>query len=128
MGALDVLALVLVVTRTVLSIQPATVEQYNGHGVKFTIPGQGHSRYESLRFIDVIIRNRPRPACNGPICWIFLYLLNNSCPYSEHTFVKEISPIALFMFFVIPSSFVNLQNSIEFSFLIWLKIININAN
>ena len=30
----------LVLTPTVLSIQPATVELYNGHGVKFTIPGQ----------------------------------------------------------------------------------------
>ena len=41
MGVFLLFALVpLVLTPTVLSIQPATVELYNGHGVKFTIPGQ----------------------------------------------------------------------------------------
>uniref|UniRef100_A0A8W8KD03 Beta-1,3-glucan-binding protein n=1 Tax=Magallana gigas TaxID=29159 RepID=A0A8W8KD03_MAGGI len=50
MSALGVLALVLVVTRTVLSIQPAIVEQYNGHGVKFTIPDDGNYDFVAVHY------------------------------------------------------------------------------
>jgi hypothetical protein len=42
MRALFAVVLILTVLQPILSIQPATVELYNGHGVKFTIPGQIH--------------------------------------------------------------------------------------
>ncbi|XP_048775138.2 beta-1,3-glucan-binding protein-like isoform X2 [Ostrea edulis] len=42
MRMLLLVVLVLALSQTILSIQPATVDLYNGHGLKFTIPDDGY--------------------------------------------------------------------------------------